>query len=143
MQPDWQSRISAGMNQMARDNQRTGERIGQIQADGSRRTLDEIARRGELARQSREEIADINARGQRDRAATDDRMHRETVRTIREVEHYRDPPGPGGRGVVELSNHYRHAWKLKDGSYALTDDPNFDPQRTLGQSGTVLQRAPR
>jgi len=142
-QPEWKSRIDAGTNQMARDNQRTGERIGQIQAEGSRQTLNEVARRGELARQSREEIADIHARGQRDRAATDDRMHRESVRTVREVEHYRDPPGPGSRGVVELSNHYRHAWKLKDGSYVLTDDQNFDPQRTLGQSGTVLQRAPR
>ena len=51
--------------------------------------------------------------------------------------------GGSGTGVVELPNHYRHAWRMRDGTYVLTDSPNFDPQRDAGQAGEQLQRAPR
>lgn len=89
--------------------------------------------------QTRAEIADIHAGIQRDRSASQGRMHRDKVRTLREVEHYRDPSG----GLVELPNHYQHAWKLRDGSYVLTDSPAFDPGRDLGVAGEKLQLAPR
>jgi hypothetical protein len=61
------------------------------------------------------------------------------ARTLREVEHYRNPSG----GTVELPNHYRPAWKLRDGSCVLTDSPAFDPGRDLGVAGEKLQLAPR
>ncbi|MCC7258628.1 MAG: hypothetical protein IT486_09660, partial [Gammaproteobacteria bacterium] len=70
-------------------------------------------------------------------AATQDRMHKDTVRTIREVQGYRDPRSGG---VVELPQHYDHAWQLRDGSYVLTDDPDFDPRRDVGVAGEKLQR---
>jgi hypothetical protein len=44
---------------------------------------------------------------------------------------------------VQLSSHYEHAWQLKDGTYLLTDDVNFDPSRDLGVQGQRLKKAPR
>ena len=41
--------------------------------------------------------------------------------------------------VVELPNHYRHAWQLKDGTYVLTDSQAFEPHRDLGVDGELLK----
>jgi hypothetical protein len=46
-----------------------------------------------------------------------------------------------GGSTVELPNHFRHAWKLKDGSYLLTDDANFNPSRDLRIDGQALKPA--
>lgn len=52
-----------------------------------------------------------------------DRMHNNFIKTIREVEHYRDE-----NGTVELSSGYNHAWSRSDGSsFLLSNNPNFDP----------------
>jgi hypothetical protein len=64
--------------------------------------------------------------------ARQDRMHKANVRTNREVQGWRDPRGGG---VVELPQYCQHAWQLRDGSYVLTDDPNFDPGRDIGMAG--------
>ena len=56
-----------------------------------------------------------------------DRMHSQFIKTIREVEHYRDETGK-----VELGAGYQHAWSRNNGSsYILTDDPNFNPAPVL------------
>lgn len=135
--PAWQARVQAGMNQMAQDDLATGRAIGQIQAEGSRTTLDEIARRGQGAAKTRQEIAALQIAGDRDRAATGERMHRDTVQALREVQPYRDATG----ATVELPGHYAHAWRLRDGSFLLTDSPQLDPGRDLGLPGERLQRA--
>lgn len=137
--PAWQARIDAGMQQMAQDNAATQARISQIQAETSRETLAHIARRGEIRAQTQVEIAQIRNNTWQSTQSSHDRMHRDNVRTLREVEHYRNPAG----GTVELPNHYQHAWKLRDGSYVLTDSPAFDPGRDLGVAGEKLQLAPR
>jgi hypothetical protein len=67
-----------------------------------------------------------------------DRTQRESIESIRGVETYNDPHYGG---TVQLSNQYQHAWQLRDGSYLLTDDPNFDPAR-LNLQGTKLRVAP-
>ena len=51
-----------------------------------------------------------------------DRQQREFVESIRGVETYHEPVAGG---VVQLDNSYQHAWRVGDGSYPLTDDPNF------------------
>lgn len=52
-----------------------------------------------------------------------DRMHTNFIKTIREVEHYRDETGK-----IELSSGYNHAWSRSDGSsFIMTNNPNFDP----------------
>lgn len=138
---EWSVRIRQGLNQMARDNQRTNAAISRIQGEIGLETIQHMAKRGEDARLTREQIYAAWNAGVATRDSADDRMHRERIRAIREVEHYSDPSRP--TGVAELPNHYRHAWSLRDGSYALTDDPNFNPNRDLGVEGRLLRLAPR
>ncbi|MBL7699000.1 MAG: hypothetical protein JNK79_12625 [Chitinophagaceae bacterium] len=52
-----------------------------------------------------------------------DRMHTNFIKTIREVENYRD-----ATGKIELASGYEHAWSRSDGSsFIMTNNPNFDP----------------
>ncbi len=139
--PAWKARIDRAYGQMAAENQATQVQIGQVHAETSRQTLAETARRGELATQSRAEIAAINNGSWQAGQASQDRRHTEAVRTIREVEAYRDPRG--GHAVLELPGHYAHAWQLRDGSYLLTDNPHFNPARDAGQPGVALSKAAR
>jgi hypothetical protein len=70
------------------------------------------------------------------RQASQDRTQEKFVRAIRGVELYADPAA--GR-PVELPNTYDHAWRLQDGTYMMTDNPNFDPNVEFGVNGTRLQ----
>ncbi len=79
----------------------------------------------------------MQTQGWRDRQQSGDRQQQATVQAIRGVAPWRD----AGGATVELPDHYRHAWKLKDGSYLLTDDPNFDPARQLRIEGQALKPA--
>lgn len=139
---EWAARVRAGLQKIADDNARTQAEISRIQGEMARETQWHMQRRAQIRAQTREEVAGIYSGIARSRSESSDRMHRESVRVIREVEHYR-VPGGSGTGVVELPNHYRHAWRMRDGTYVLTDSPNFDPQRDAGQAGEQLQRAPR
>lgn len=70
------------------------------------------------------------------RNASSDRQQREFVESIRGVETYHEPVAGG---VVQLDNTYQHAWRVQDGSYLLTDDPNFRPG-LIGLEGQELRR---
>ncbi|MCL4182185.1 MAG: hypothetical protein KJ011_01910 [Burkholderiaceae bacterium] len=135
--PEWQARINAAEQQMAAENAATQAQISRMQAESSRETLAHIKRRGEIRNEAMQETARMRNETWRAGQATQDRMHKDTVRTIRGVQGYRDPRSGG---VVELPQHYDHAWQLRDGSYVLTDDPNFDPRRDVGVAGEKLQR---
>jgi hypothetical protein len=132
----WGQRIAGGNAQMAADTMATGNKIIEIQGQTGRDSINEMARRGEMLRRDREEAADRQIRAGESRDAASDRMQRENVKQIREVENFR---GSDGR-TVELPGHYPHAWKLKDGSFVLTQDPSFSPQRDLRLEGEKLQR---
>lgn len=55
--------------------------------------------------------------------STNDKIHNDFIKTIREVENYQDVDGK-----VELSSGYDHAWSRGDGqTYIMTDNPNFNP----------------
>lgn len=55
--------------------------------------------------------------------SSQDKMHTNFIKTIREVENYTDESGK-----YELSSGYNHAWSRGDGSsFILSDDPNFNP----------------
>jgi hypothetical protein len=136
---EWGARIDQAQGQMARENAATQARIGQIQAEGSRQTLAEIARRGEMAAQARAEVAAINQGTWQSGQASQERRQTDSVRLVREVEPWRAPGG----ATVELPAHYPHAWQLRDGTYLLTDNPQFDPARDIGQPGVALTRPPR
>jgi hypothetical protein len=135
--PEWAGRIAAAQQQMAQENAQTQMQISQLRHQGSMEALRQQAQRGENAHRTRQEIADMQSQGWRDRQQSSDRQQQATVQAIRGVSAWRD----AGGATVELPDHYRHAWKLKDGSYVLTDDPNFDPARQLRLEGQALKLA--
>ena len=56
-----------------------------------------------------------------------DRIHTNFIKTIREVENYQDETGK-----IELASGYGHAWSRGDGtSFILSDNPDFDPAFVL------------
>lgn len=56
-----------------------------------------------------------------------DRMHTNFIKTIREVENYRDETGK-----IEMVSGYDHAWSRSDGSsFIMSNNPNFDPSSVL------------
>ncbi len=103
-------------------------RLGNIEHQGR---MDRIRLMGEQARayaQAQNEASDRRMRDWERDQATQDGQHERFVKTIREVETWND----GSNGRVELTSGYDHAWSRGDGSYILSNDPNFDP-------GAVLQ----
>ncbi|MCO6497555.1 MAG: hypothetical protein J5I50_07820 [Chitinophagaceae bacterium] len=66
---------------------------------------------------------DANMRSWEARQQSQDQMHAQFIKGIREVETYQD-----ATGTYEMSSHYNHAWSRSDGSsFIMTDNPNFDP----------------
>ena len=134
---EWKSRRDQLQLDLNRGTLVAGGVIGGINAKTGMDALKAIAQRGQAAAASRAELTEINASTYRATQASIDRQHVETIKSIRGVENYRQA---SGGGVVELSNLYRHAWQLKDGSYALTDNPNFNPTLELGVGGQEMAR---
>lgn len=105
-------------------------RIAQVALDDSRRRAAMINETNDYISQLRQET--WNAQQE-----SADRRFREFGEALRGVETYKDEWGPGGER--ELSGYYNHAWRLRDGTYVLTDDANFDPWRDLKLEGQKLE----
>lgn len=66
---------------------------------------------------------DKNMRNWEIRQRSQDQMHSNFIKAIREVDTYQD-----ATGTYEMSSNYNHAWSRNDGgSFIMTDNPNFDP----------------
>ena len=128
--PDWNARIRRSADERNRVVMESNRRIAEDNLRGARERSEIIARTGQ-------EINDIQLGTWQAQNESSDRAQRERVESIRGVETYNDPQGGG---TVQLSNLYQHAWRLRDGSYLLTNDVNLDPSRDLGIQGQRLQR---
>jgi len=104
-------------------------KIAGIQAKG-------ISNRAAITSKANAEISQIIREGEEYRQRVMDKSHEKWSRVIREVEVYDDPL----EGRIELPNTYDRAFRLGDGSYWMTNDPNFDPYQNLGLNGTELNR---
>ncbi|MGZ5219860.1 MAG: hypothetical protein ACXWC7_07270 [Chitinophagaceae bacterium] len=99
----------------------------QVAHIGRIRMMDEQTRQmGEAAiRRGEQRLKDMDTemRSWEQKQASQDRMHTNFIKTIREVENYQD-----ASGKFELSSGYNHAWSREDGSnFILSNNPNFDP----------------
>jgi len=103
--------------------------------DRARQNADAQARLG----QTYSEIGDIINNGYKERQVMIDRGQESWSLMTREQEVYRDPMASGGQ--VELPNTYNHAWRLQDGTYMMTDNPNLNPNVDMGVNAERLQRA--
>lgn len=121
--PAWQQ----GVNSFWKDvrEKKQAVHIGKIKMmDAQTR---EIGRRAIENGNQRLASMDNEFRSWEARQATDDRIHSNFIKTIREVETYRDV-----NGKVELNSGYNHAWSRGDGtSFIMTNSPNFDPSSVL------------
>jgi hypothetical protein len=130
--PDWSNRVfKHNMEQQERNFRATMERS---KADA--------AQRQQMFDAHQRKMADMQAsQAQRDRmydqqGVISDRQQREFVETVRGVETYHEPIEGG---VVQLDNTYDHAWRVRDGTYLLTNDPNFRPG-LIGLEGQQLNK---
>lgn len=128
--PEWQQRINQARAERARINMEHNRRMAEINRQG-------VADRSAIIANTAREVNQIQMGTWQSRNESMDRQQRETIEAIRGVETYNDPHYGG---TVQLSNQYQHAWQLRDGSYVLTDDPNFNPNRALNMEGTLLKR---
>ena len=106
----------------------------------ARTALEESRKRAQIIAQYNEDVARIRQEAWTAQQESADRRAREFGEVIRGVETYKDENAPGG--TVELSHNYDQAWRLKDGSYVLTNDKSFDPWRDLQVEGQKLDAAP-
>ncbi|MEO8587741.1 MAG: hypothetical protein ABI432_00070 [Flavobacteriales bacterium] len=104
--------------------------------------MEKIRLMGEQAQayaKSQSDASDRQMRGWEQQQASQDTQHTQFVKTIREVETYND----GANGRVELTSGYEHAWSRGDGSYILSNSPNFDPSSVLqDQAWKPMQQVP-
>lgn len=137
----WLERLFELQGEIGRANvQATRERAAIIVAGGAEATRRNVETYKQMARASvqnsrdslalsEQNVARTGQSGARNREifpgdATGDRMQRESIEGIREVETYHDPVD--GR-QVQLDANYEHAWRVKgQEAYILTRDPNFN-----------------
>ena len=130
--PEWRAR----MLQVANTRSRIAMESNRQMAETNRRAA---ADRSAIIANTGREINAIQMGTWQSRNESMDRTQRESIEAIRGVETYNDPHYGG---TVQLSNQYQHAWQLRDGSYVLTDDPDFDPARSLNLPGQKLSVTP-
>ena len=115
----WQKEVDAYW--LAVRQKRHVDHIGRIKLmdEQTRQMGEAIIKRGN----QRLSDMDNSMRSWEAKQQSQDRMHNSFIKTIREVENYRDETGK-----IELSGGYNHAWSRSDGSsFILSDNPNFDP----------------
>lgn len=134
-------RLSEAIRESARPNSEWSARISAMNAQNSRIALREIRKRSTIISQTGNDISEMQRASWNYQQAVHDRLAREESETIRGVETYNDPMAPGGQ--VQLSNLYKNARRLNDGSYVPTDDPPFNPYAATGQNGIRLESAQR
>lgn len=99
----------------------------------------ETQKRAAAWRETNDAIQKIRQEAWDSRQESADRRIREFGEMMKGVETYKDESAPGGQ--VELSHSYRDAWRLNDGTYILSNDPNFDPNRDLSLDAKKLNPA--
>ncbi|MBK6832458.1 MAG: hypothetical protein IPG92_17760 [Flavobacteriales bacterium] len=123
-------RMAAIDAQTAANTRAHNQRMADIQSQGAANTARHNDRMGAM---------DQQMRSWEQQQSSQDRQHTQFVKAIREVETYND----GSNGRVELTSGYNHAWSRGDGSYILTNSPNFDPSSVLqDQAWKQMEQVP-
>lgn len=112
--------------------------INQHNAKITRNNIAHARKRAQMTAKTYDEIRRMNQDSYEYRNRVRDRSHRLFTEAIRGVNTYNDPMSPTGQ--VQLDNQYRHAYRLNDGTYVLTDQEDFNPFAVFGQDGTKLGR---
>lgn len=98
-------------------------RLGNIEHAGRMERIRLMGEQAQAYAKAQSDASDQRMRSWEQQQASNDRQHEQFVKSIREVETWSD----GSNGRVELTSGYDHAWSRGDGSYILSNNPNFDP----------------
>lgn len=140
VEPQWQAQIAQMHQNMAEDDARTARKISEINHQGAQFALKQIEKRGQIMADTRAQVSEIQNQTWQNTQDTNERIHKNTLDALRNVQPYYDPE----RGsAVEVDNRYDYLWRLEDGTYFQTNDPNFNPNQALGISGQQLNPVKR
>jgi hypothetical protein len=116
--PEWQAGVQRMVNNVAAVEQR------------------ETAKRAAIQRDAANYAADLQQRSWEERQASQDRVAEGWSQALRGVETWSDGHG----GSIELNAGYNEAWSRPDGSYILSNDPNFDPNVAFRENWEKLEK---
>lgn len=85
--------------------------------------LEALAKRGEIARQGREEAWQIYQSGVKEQQASTERMHDSFNEYIQDIDRFQDLDG----STVRLPSLYSYVYSNSNGEYILTNEPTFNP----------------
>ncbi|MBL0035940.1 MAG: hypothetical protein IPP26_09265 [Flavobacteriales bacterium] len=123
--------------QQAKENYLT--QLGNIEHAGRMEKIRLMGEQAQAYANAQGDASDRQMRNWEQQQASQDNQHTQFVKTIREVETWND----GSNGRVELTSGYDHAWSRGDGSYILSNSPNFDPSSVLkDQAWKPMQQVP-
>lgn len=120
-----------------------GNRIAQEQSQGITRWHDDRMTaidlkgandRSQIRMQTQREISQIYSQTRQSTQASNDRMHRRSLEAIGEYNTYKDP---SSGTPVRSTIHNNHVWRVGEGRYISSNDPNFKPS-----NGVELRRIP-
>ena len=123
----------------ARINPQWGGALQQFFANVTKAAQDATWRQIQISHQAQQEMGENIVRSWESRKGSDASFggdqNQGFSQYLRGVQSWKDENG----NEVELTDGYSNAWKRKDGSYLLTNDPSFDPNVTLQEDWSRLQ----
>lgn len=134
-----QGQLDAGLSDLILKSMRQGPEWGtrtfEFNMKKMQQTSDAMTERHNINMQSLKAQSDIINGNYRAQDLASDKNQREFIETIRGVETYYDPTA---REPVQFDYNYKDAWRINDGTYVLTNDQSFDPQK-YNLDGVQLQ----
>lgn len=98
-------------------------KLGNIEHAGRMERIRLVGEQSRAYARERDRAMDDQMRSWERRQASSDASHEKYIRSIREVEVWKNDGGD----PVELTSGYKYGYSRPDGSYILTDDSRFDP----------------
>jgi hypothetical protein len=121
MNPEWDQAVQNVSRQATRDAIAASKERSRINFETSR------------------EISEMSMRSWEKRMESNERGTEQFSQAIRGVETWQSPDGDR----LELSSGYNDAWSRGDGTYILSNDPLFDPNRAFQENWDRMQRPAR
>lgn len=111
-------------------------KIGNIEHAGRMERIRLMGEQSQAYAKSRSDAMDSQMRNWERQQDSSDASHRRYIQTIREVETWKDSSG----NSTELGAGYKYGWSKPDGSYILTDSPNFNPRVEFQEDWEKMQK---
>lgn len=118
--PAWLSAVNSYWKQVRQQSNMAHQNRIRMNDELTRSMGNAAIKRG----QERLNNMDLQMRSWEQQQSSQDRMHTNFIKAIREVDNFKD-----ATGTYEMSSSYNHAWSRGDGnSFLMSNNPNFDPQ---------------